>query len=285
MSQIFVDYNDQIIAEDTPIFTAKNRNFRYGDGLFETMRVVNGTLLFSNLHVQRLQKSMQVLKMTHPQLLTSNTLQEKVEKLCRINKISQSARVRLSIYRKDGGYYTPECSETNYLIEAEKYPETNFPINQRGLITTIYADMYKPSGILSNLKTSNSLVYVMAGLFKAKMNIDDTILFNEKGNICETSTSNLFLIKDGKIYTPSLQNGCIAGVMRAVVLSLLQQNNIPFEEGTLSSDFLQQADEAFTTNAIKGIQWIVGIGNKRYFNNTALTLSKLLNESIINHNI
>ena len=138
--------------------------------------------------------------------------------------------------------------------------------------------MPKPINVLSNLKTCNSLVYVLAGVYKNQHALDEVIILNQNGFICESISSNVFVVYDRKLYTPALNEGCIGGVMRQVVMRLAKENNIELIEAQVSPDILIEADEVFISNATKGIQWVMGYNNKRYFNEVAKFLSEKLNQ-------
>jgi branched-chain amino acid aminotransferase len=142
----------------------------------------------------------------------------------------------------------------------------------------MYADIPKAINILSNYKTCNSLLYVMAGIFKEQNKLDEAFILNQDGNLCETISANVFVLYQNHLYTPALSEGCIGGVMRQVVMDLAIKNNIPMTEAQLDPEILNQADEVFITNASRGIQWVMGFGRKRYFNETSKLLMEELNK-------
>ncbi len=277
MQQEYILHNDDYQTINTPILLAGNRSFRYGDGLFETIRMRNGKLDFADFHVDRLKEGMKILKMEGSALLDEYFLKQKTAELCKKNKIKDNVKFRLQIYRKGDGLYTPNSNKFGYLLEATPLVNDQYELNKKGLIVDIYPEMTKSVDLLANLKTSSSLLYVMAGLYKKQHRLDESIILNQHGFICESISSNIFVIYDKQIYTPALSEGCINGVMRRVVMQLAKVNNISIIEAQLNPEVLRQADEVFVTNAIGGIRWVMGYGRKRYFNETAKHLSALLN--------
>lgn len=277
MQQEYILHNDQFIAIDQTILTARNRGFRYGDGLFESMRMSGGKLKFAELHADRLQAGMNALKMEGGILFDDYFLKQKTAELCKKNKLKENVRFRLSVYRDGDGLYTPESNKSGYVLEAGTVDGNGYELNKKGLIINVYDEISKPVNKLSNYKTSNSLLYVMAGLYKKQHRLDEALILNQHGFLCESISSNVFVVYDKQIYTPALSEGCIAGVMRNVVMQTAKSNAIPIVEAQINPEVLNEAEEVFLTNAVTGIRWVMGYGRKRYFNEVTKSLSSLLN--------
>ena len=277
MQQHYILHNDEFVPATQPILTAHNRGFRYGDGLFESMRMVNGKLKFAEQHADRLKAGMKALKMEGGNLLDEYFLKQKTAELCKKNKLKDNVRFRLSVYRDGEGLYTPATNKSGYVLEASSLTESNYELNKKGLIVDVYDELTKSVDKLSNYKTCNSLVYVMAGLYKKQYSLDEVFILNHKGFLCESISSNVFVVYDKQIYTPALSEGCITGVMRGVVMNIAKSNNIPIVEAQINPEVLKEAEEVFITNAIGGIRWVMGYGRKRYFNEMTKLLSAKLN--------
>ncbi len=279
MSSAFINFNGAILPAGQQLLTVQNRGFRYGDGLFESMRLMKGKLKFVDLHADRLQKGMKAMHIDGYSQMDTYFIKEKVEELATRNKIKHG-RLRLTVYRDAEGFYTPTQNKMGYCLEIQPVDEPRYFLNTRGLIMDTYEDMSKPIDVLSNLKTCNSLLYVMAGIFKTQNNLDDAFILNQNGYLCETVSANVFVLYKNTLYTPALSEGCIGGVMRQVVMELCAENNIPVTEAQLEPEILNQADEVFITNASRGIQWVMGYGRKRYFNETSKLLMEALNKMV-----
>lgn len=277
MSKQFINFNGDIVPIDQPVLTITNRGFKYGDGLFESMRLMKGELKFADLHSDRIRKGLRLLKMDSWSSVDSWFIREKVEELTRRNKTGPDARIRLTAYRGGEGLYSPSANHMAYVLEASRITESTYELNERGLIIDVFDELTKPVNVLSNLKTCNSLTYVMAGIFKNQNSLDEVIVLNDKGFLCEAMGCNAFIVYDKKVYTPALSEGCIAGVMRQVVIKLAKENGLELVEAQISPDILNEADEVFLTNAAKGIQWVMGYNNKRYFNEVSRFLDEKLN--------
>lgn len=277
MSVEYINFNGSILPADQLIFKANNRGFRYGDGLFESMRYIKGKLKFPEMHIDRIQKGMKLLRFDNCSLIDTWFLREKVEELVRRSRTGADARVRLTVFRGSEGLYSPVSNKFGYVLEIQKLDESQYVLNKKGLIIDVYDEIPKPVNALSNLKTCNAMIYVLAGIYKNQNALDEVLILNHHGFLCESMSSNVFVVYDRKLYTPALNEGCIAGVMRQVVMRLAKENDIELVEAQINPDILNEADEVFLTNAGKGIQWVMGYNNKRYFNEVSRFLSEKLN--------
>lgn len=273
----WLNFNGEFIREDERFLSHTNRAFRYGDAIFESIRVAYGQPQLMDRHIERLLAGMKFLKMEVPPAFDPRSLRTQITELCGRNDVKSDARVRLTIYRNEGGLYTPATDKISYLIEAKPMEEQGYVLNQRGQTVDVYTEVKKPLNALAAHKTANALLYVLAGSYRNRQQLDDCVIINEKGNICEAISSNLFVVKNGALYTPSLDEGCIAGVMRQQVLQIARENRVAIYEISLLMNVLLNADELFLTNAINGIVWVSAYKGKRYFNNTARAFCERLN--------
>lgn len=275
----FINFNGEILPAAQPVLTIANRAFRYGDGLFESMRYLNGKLKYAELHAERLQRGMMALKLEGYKKMNARFLTAKVEELVKRNNYGQNARVRLTVYRDSDGLYSPAGNQFGYAIEMRTSDETSYIHQAKGLIVDVFDEITKPINVLSNHKTCNSLVYVMAGVYRKENSLDEVFILNNNGFLCEAMSANIFVVFKNVIYTPALSEGCIAGVMRKVIMDLAKENNIDVVEAQINPDILNEAEEVFLTNASRGIQWVMGFNSKRYFNKVSQELLEILNKS------
>jgi branched-chain amino acid aminotransferase len=277
MSQQYLLFNDEFHAVDAPILSAANRSFKFGDGLFESMRMINHKLQFADLHADRLVAGMKALKMDGHALMDDYFIRQKTADLVKRNRWNGHVRFRLSVYREGAGVYTPEINKAGYILEGIPLKTTQYELNSKGLIIDVFDEMTKPINKLANYKTANALLYVMAGLFKSQNRLDEAMILNQAGFLCESISANVFVVYNKQVYTPALTEGCISGVMRTAVMQLAKMNDIPLIEAQISPEILKEAEEVFISNATQGIQWVMGYGRKRYFNEVSKYLSDKLN--------
>jgi len=276
---LYINVDGFLYKEDEKVFTVNNRAFKYGDALFETIRVIDGQPRFLEDHFIRLKKGMQVLKM-HSANISFSELKDQIVNLIEKNHIKKGGRVRLTVYRSGDGLYTPENEGKSYVIEAYPIDENKYTLNTNGLSVNIYNDLKRPRNILSQIKTTNSIPHVLIGIYKKEKGLDDCIVLNDQGRIVEALSSNIFLYKNNNLYTPSVEEGCMDGVMRKQVLQIAKEMNINVFEGMVNGSMLLQADELFLTNAISGLKWVVSYRQKRYFNKATKEILERLNLSI-----
>jgi branched-chain amino acid aminotransferase len=278
MLDTYCIYNGHVISLYEPAISFTNRAFRYGDSLFESIRFTNGKIMFLADHVKRIKLSMTTLRMNVPTEFTSANIERLIYHLVEQNNLKKEARIRLTVFRNEGGFYTPETNDISFLIETNELETTGYQLNQKGLWVDIYAEIKKQVNKISNLKTGSALLYVMAGITKTSLKLDDCLLVNDNGNIIETINSNIFVIKNGTLYTSPISDGCIDGVMRKQILDIAAHHKILAFEQSLTVHTLTNGDEVFLTNAIKGIQWVGQFKNKFYTNQKALFFTEKLNE-------
>jgi len=271
-------YNGHLISLYEPAISFSNRAFRYGDSLFESIRYTNGKIMFLSDHVKRIKLSMTTLRMNVPAEFTTGNIEQLIIHLLVQNNIKKEARIRLTVFRNEGGFYTPDTNDISFLIESEALETDGYTLNQKGLWVDIYTEIKKQINKISNIKTGNALLYVMAGITKTSLKLDDCLLVNDNGNIIESISSNIFVVKNGTLYTSPITDGCIDGVMRKQILDIAAQNKILTFEQTLTVHTLTNGDEVFLTNAIKGIQWVGQFKNKFYTNQKSVFFTEKLNE-------
>ena len=273
---VYVNQNGKIIKETTASISVNNRSFRYGDGCFETMKVIDNKLLFANYHFERLFASLALLQFELPNYFTPDYLHQQVLAITQKNYHQKLARIRLMIYRGDGGLYDPQNHFPNFLIQTWDLNPANNKLNENGLIVDVFSDAVKHADTYSAIKSNNYLGYAMAALWAKKQHINDAILLNPFNRVADASIANVFIVKDGIVKTPFLSEGGINGVMRRNLLEKLPLIAIQIQETTLTVEDLLEADELFLTNSIYGIRWVKRLKQKEYGNNmTALIFKKI----------
>ncbi|MFY7667531.1 MAG: aminotransferase class IV [Crocinitomicaceae bacterium] len=278
MAVLYVNNNGTILPNDAPTIHPGNRGHLYGDGVFESIRIMSGKPLNLENHIKRMLDGAKVIKMRTPSYYTTDFFLDKIEELIRKSEIEEGGRCRLSLDRISGGAYLPDSNESTFYIEVYPYDVNHFELNAKGLEVDIYQDIKLQKNFLSNYKTKAGLTYVMAAISAKEKGLDDVFLSNDRGNILETSSCNVFVVSNGVLYTPGLDEGCLAGTMRMQVINLAISHGIKVYECAILPQNLLAADEIFITNAIRGINWIGGYRTKRFFNNMSRKLIVLLNE-------
>jgi branched-subunit amino acid aminotransferase/4-amino-4-deoxychorismate lyase len=241
---------------------AHNRSFKYGDGLFETLRLINNKVVFLKEHFERLEKGFEILGFDKPEGFSSSWLESEILKYFSVNNIDANLlnwRVRISFWRNSNGFYCPESNAVSWVVEIFPLENSKFVLNSEGLEIGIYEDVKISPDILSAIKTTSALPYVMAAIHRKKMGWDDALILNSNAAIAEASASNIFILKNNQLLTPSAAEGPVLGVCRSLIIERANALGIEVHEGRLSVNELYEAEEIWLTNTVSGIKWIKNI--------------------------
>lgn len=272
--------NGELIPNESIDLTInKNGSFWYGDGFFEAMKYVNGKILFIEQHWERVVISCSILKMENP-FENIQQFSGFADQLANsINTGAASKRFKLILWRNTFQGYQPEGTLTEFLWISFDHPDIYYPLNTSGLKLGIYTENLKSISKLGNVKSNSSQLYVLATLFTQSKGLDDSILLNSKKNPIETSRSNIWVISNNTLYTPPLNEGCLDGIMRRVLLEICNEEEIHVQQEPITLDLLKNSKEVFTSSSIKGVQWVSAIDEINYVTNEwAVRLSNLLNK-------
>ena len=278
-----ISFNGSILPKDTNFLNHENRGLRYGDALFETIRIVNGKIVFWEDHYFRLMASMRILRMEIPMNFTMEFLREQLLKVIIANNLeNRPARIRLTVFRNNGGLYLPKTNDVSYIIETTAL-ENPFYIMEKSIYEVeLFKDYYVNANKLSTLKTSNKLIHVLGSIFSDENKYDNCLLLNQNKFVVEALNANIFLVVGDKIKTPPISDGSLNGIARKKIIEILGKlDNYIFEESSISPFELQKADELFLTNVITGIRPITKFRKKEYKSSVALDLLGKLNAKAI----
>ena len=271
---------------DTTAFENKlthNRSFLYGDAVFETLKIVQGKILFLEDHYFRLMASMRILRMEIPMDFTMEFFEEQLLSTIKNEGFLDSARVRITVYRNDGGYYLPLTNTVSYLIHATPLQSQVYVLESKSCEVDLYKDFYISKQLLSTLKTTNKVLHVTASIYANENDLDNCILLNESKNVVEVLQGNIFMLQGTKLITPPISEGCCNGILRKQLIALAKKmEGLEVVEEIISPFDLQKADELFYTNVIKGIQSITKYRKKEFKTDLASSLVEKLNELILN---
>lgn len=266
-SMEFIIVNGNVIEKNNAGLSPDDHSYRYGDGLFETMKIANGNILLEEYHFERLFSGLELLKFKIPLHFSKQKISDEVKKLCKKNNCQELARVRLSVSRGRGGLY--DCdNKVSYLIESGPLEQNNNVLNENGLVIDIFPDARKSLDKFSNLKSANYLPYIMAAIWTRENKLNDALILNQHNQVCDSTIANVFWVESGNIFTPPLSAGCVAGVMRKRILDLGQN----IKEKNLTENDLLNADEVFLTNTINGMCWVKQFRDKTYENRIAVEI-------------
>ncbi len=261
-----ININGRSVQRDQANISVQNRGFLYGDSVFETIRVINGEIIFWEDHYFRLMASMRIMRMEIPINFSPEFLEEEILSLIRENNLESSpARIRFTVFRKQGGYYSPETLDIGYVILAEKLPDPFYLLKEEPYEVELFKDHYINSGLLSSIKSNNRAVNVLGSIYARENGYQNCLILNENKTVVEALNGNVFLVKENKIKTPPLSEGALNGIVRKQILAIIKTNPaLEVEEVAISPFELQKADELFITNVIVGIQPITKFRKREF---------------------
>ncbi|HJV19029.1 MAG TPA: aminotransferase class IV [Sediminibacterium sp.] len=261
---VFLFNDGKFLRSDKPLIAPDNRSFRYGDGFFETMKWCKGNILLEQYHTDRLFRSLETMKFRPPHYFTARYITDAIQQLVKKNGHHELARIRLTIYRGEGGIYDEQHHFPHLLIQSCDLNPANNLLNENGLEIDLYRPAIKSADDFSRIKSNSYLPYVMAAIWAKEQRLNDALLLNAFGNIADATIANLFVVKNGFIKTPPLSDGPVAGAMRQYLIDRLRKLQYEVEESSVSPEDLAGASEVFLTNAIYGIRWVKQFQQNQY---------------------
>ncbi|MSP85524.1 MAG: aminotransferase class IV [Flavobacteriaceae bacterium] len=275
-----INFNGTITTSDSNLLV-NNRAFLYGDGVFETLKIIDNKILFLEDHYFRLMASMRVVRMEIPMNFTMEYFEEQVLSLANTNECKASARARITIYRNEGGYYLPKQRSVSFLIKCDALENKLYFNEIKPYEVDLYKDFVVTKQLLSSIKTTNKIINITGSVFADENGLENCLMLNDAKNVIEALNGNLFMVFEGKLITPPISEGCLNGIMRKQILGLASKlEGLEVVEEPISPFDLQKADELFITNVVKGVQSITKYRKKEFGNKIANELVKHLNAQI-----
>ena len=256
----FIVYNNQLINRNDLKLSEKNRGFLYGDGFFESIKIFNRKPFNFENHFKRIQSSANYLDLIFK--ISKKDFLNIIIQLLEYNKII-NGYIRISVFRESFGKYCPNSNDSSFIISSKEDKKSCFTVNSNYLNLGVYKENLKSNSKISNLKSLNSLLYVMASKYALENKHDDVLLLNTNENIIESTNSNLFIYEKGVVFTPPLSDGCVDGSMRKLLLSIIK-NEYEIKVQSLSFQQIQKSEEIILSNAISGVRRVTHFANEIY---------------------
>ena len=273
-----ININGTILEDSEAYLSVDNRGFAYGDAVFETIKV-NSKPLFWEAHYFRLMASMRILRMEIPMHFTPEFLESQIMDLVDTqSEKAKSYRVKLTVFRAKGGYYTPTSNAVKFTIALAPLDSDIYNSHTDSCEIELFKDYFIAPNLLSTLKTNNKAINVVGSIFAKENNYDNCLLLNTNKNIIEALNGNVFLVKDNVIKTPPLADGCLKGIIRDQLIDMISKSdNYDLIETSISPFELQKADEIFITNVIQGVKPVTKFRKKTYTTEAAKKFQNKLN--------
>lgn len=236
-----------------------DRGLHYGDGLFETIEVIQGQPVFLQQHLERLKTGCLILKIPFPAEVLL------LDEIAWVSKDIEHGVVKLMLTRGSGGrgYRQPDTIQVTRLIILYPYPDYPESYKTEGINVRFCEHCLGLNPILAGLKHNNRLEQVLARA-EWQDEFQEGLMLNLNGHVIEGTMSNLFVLKDQIVYTPEIKLSGIKGIMRQIIIELARQNHIALQETLLTREFVLAADEIFLTNSVIGTWPVKSIEHKAY---------------------
>ena len=270
----FINLNGKLLPASGPAIPVDNRCFRYGYGIFETMLVKHGCICFADRHRNRMKGGLDVLGLKRPLHFDRDLFDRHIPATVKKNGLGEACRVRVQLFGGHGGIFDHLSDGVQFVIECLPVSDTVTHLNENGLVVGIAEGIAKTTDTTANLKACNAMIYVLAANQAREHRWNDALIPNTYGRIAESTIANLFLVKDGVVSTPPLAEGCVAGIIREVILEAMPETVCR----PISTDDLLDADEIFLTNAVKRVKWVRTFGDNQYHCEVAKHVAATIND-------
>lgn len=260
MNKVWI--NKKLVDSDKARISIFDRGFMYGDGLFETMRAYSGVIFEIDQHINRLFSSLKLARFSSP--YPREILKREIYRTLKANHL-KDAYIRLAMTRGEGrfGMEHKDVFSPNTVIITKEFTSYPSRMYNEGITAGVVGTRQNELSIISGIKSSSFLNYIVARLEAKRSGFDEAILANSKGHIAECATSNIFVVKGRNLITPSRASGILPGITRSVIMRLARKHGIIVKEALMTRRTLYGADEVFLTNSLAEVLPIVRIDRKK----------------------
>lgn len=254
--------NGNVLGEAEAHLSVLDWGVLYGFGIYETMKAVSGKVLKLEKHLNRLRGGASEIIIPIP--WTNEAITKMIKDTLKANNL-YDAYVRLTVTRGVGepGLRLTNEVKPNIFIIARPLPENIRGKQENGVKAAVSERHVRCTGdVRCRVKTTNYMMNALAKLDADTLGVEELILLNERGQVVEFSSANLFIVEDGKLVTPPIGSGILPGVTRETVLELARENSVGASEEDITVDRLRVADEVFKTSAVQGLIPVVSLDGK-----------------------
>jgi branched-chain amino acid aminotransferase len=252
-----VFHNDRLLPLEKARLSPGQVGLICGWGIFTTLRIFHGEAFAFERHWRRLEKDAALTRI--PLNYTSAKVRVNLHEVIRANEVSEGAARIYFVYNKIGVWQgSEEQPDVDLIIYTASLPAYRDVI--RLSLREHGRDAASP---MSGVKSTSWLTNVWAVAEANKQGFDEVVMLNERGEASECTSANIFMVRDGKIFTPPLSSGCLEGVTRAILMEIAPEAGIPVIEKTLMPDDLYSAEEVFISSTNRNLISVGEIvGNK-----------------------
>ncbi len=279
--KIWLDGN--LVDRDDAKVSVFDHALLYGDGVFEGIRVYDGSIFEMDAHIKRLYESARAIRLKIR--ISHNELADAMTETVKANNIT-NGYIRLVVTRGVGtlGLNPFVCENSCIFIIADKiqlYPEELYEKGMKIISATTVRN--HPLAIPPQVKSLNYLNNILAKIEALDSNVPEAIMYNHEGYVAEATGDNVFIVREGIIYTPPIESGSLEGITRKVVIKLAKEENIEVVEKNLTRFDLYICDEFFLTGTAAEVIGIVEIDGRIIGDGKPGKITRLLREKFFKY--
>lgn len=263
LSSQFIFLSGSFVKKEEAVVSVYDHGFLYGDGVFEGIRVYCGNVFRLEAHLKRLYESAHSIMLTIP--YTMNQMTQIIVDTVRKNELS-SAYIRVVVSRGIGnlGLDPSSCSGPRVIVIAE--PLSLFPkeLYERGLkVGSVATRRNRPDVLSPQVKSLNYLNNILVKLEAKQAGVDEALMLNDQGYVTEGSADNIFITKNGVIYTPPVYLGALEGITRNAIIELARQKGYEVKEQPFTRHDVYIADEVFLTGTAVEVIAVIEVDTRK----------------------
>jgi branched-chain amino acid aminotransferase len=250
------------VIKDDACISVFDHGFLFGDSVYEVVLTQNNKPIFLTEHLDRLNNSANEIYLKIPQ--SDSWFEEQINRTLSAVDNNESY-IRVVVTRGVGeiDIDPTTCTQANiviYVTAIKEYPIENY---QNGIQVAVVSIKRNSRDALDpGIKTGNYLNNILAKLEANKLGAKDALMLSAQGYITECTTSNVFFVQEGRIYTPSLECGILPGITRIMILKIARENGLLVEEGKWPLEALDKAEEIFLTGTLKKVMPVTQLDNR-----------------------
>jgi len=242
----------------------------------EKFRAIRTSFPFFEETLELIQLKLLYYNQSFPEFTTDNGsgLKRQLERVLTKNKHFLGAVVTLTFRFIE--------KKVHYTIQSEKTEPVGYELNEKGLYIEIIRAIEKSTSSLSSLSLGSEVYWNIAGCHLKESTADELLIVNTLDGITEAPESNIYLIKGKAVRGASSERGAYVDITKPLMLNLFGRLKLNYSEDEEITEMnLREADELMIVNSMKGIRWVIGFEDKRYFNNTIRKINELFNQQIL----
>ncbi|WP_082234415.1 branched-chain-amino-acid transaminase [Halobacillus massiliensis] len=247
MSNQWIYLSGEFVNKNEAVVSVYDHGFLYGDGVFEGIRVYEGNIFKLDEHLKRLYDSAKSIMLHIP--FEKEELEQIIAETVRKNQL-ETAYIRVVVSRGTGnlGLDPASCSNPRLVVIAEALALFPKELYERGVrLASASSRRNRPDVLPPQVKSLNYLNNILVKLEANQAGVDEALMLNDQGYVTEGSADNIFIVKNGTIYTPPVYLGALEGITRNAIIDLAQEHGYEVKQEPFTRHDVYVADEVFLT--------------------------------------